>query len=151
MPTVEGQTLVPFQPKSGKRLIRFWKGLGKRAALSNALVRHLQMICAQDGAAHWSVQQVHDELQRRLGVDFNEIQKRNMHLFFHKKLRRTAQSKHLLSKNTVTKKQLKPFAPPLQFTSSTDAASEKRERIAMWDEDKWMFKYSLIPQRRKGS
>ena len=143
MPTVEGQTLVPFQPKSGKRLIRFWKGLGKRAALSNALVTHLKMICAQDGAAHWSVQQVHDELQRRLGVDFNEIQKRNMHLFFHKKLRRIARSKHLRSKNTVAQKKLKPL-PPLQFTSSTDAASEKRERSAMWDEDKWMFKYSLI-------
>ena len=33
---------------------------------------------------------------------------------------------------------------PLQFTLYADACSEWRERSAMWDEDTWPLKYSLI-------
>ena len=87
----EGRDLpiVPFSaPRLKKRLIKRWRKLWQRNVLSQKLVKHLRNVMATEGVADLTIKEIHFEVIKRIGVNFDTDRKRNMYVFFYKKLQR---------------------------------------------------------------
>ena len=81
--------IVPFSaPRLRKRLIKRWRELWRRTVLSQKLVEHLTNVMAEEGVADWTIKAIHFEVIKRMGMDFDIDRKRNMYVFFFKKLQR---------------------------------------------------------------
>ena len=119
--------LVPFVPKQNACHGELWRRLAKHKLVSQQLLAHIKAILAGDGPAQLRVKDVHAEVIKRMGVNFDADRNRNMYRFFHKHLAR------LVWNMTIMKKRRRRRAPertPLQFTTHADAASESCDRTA---------------------
>ena len=92
-----------------------------------------------------------------MGVDFDIDRKRNMYVFFFKKLQRMLRKMKKKreaaevadgKKKGKKKKKKKKKIHPIKVTANPDANREWRERLAMWDDDTWLFKHAVLHEQK---
>ena len=143
--------LVSFSgPSCRKRLIKRWKKLWRRKVLSQKLVEQLRKVMTTEGVAEWTIKEIHIQVIKQMGVNFGTERKRNMYVYFHKKLQQMLRKMKPLrkKKNSKKKKKKNKKRPPIKVTANPDANREWRERLAMWDDDTWFLKHALLPPKK---
>ena len=98
-------------------------------------------VLARPGAEKLTGDHVHEVIQRRMGIKFDQTHKKNMYVFFQKCLWQSLAKKKFLTKKGLPKcarpawKRARRAMRHLVFNPSAGHAIARRERAMMWEED----------------
>jgi hypothetical protein len=148
--------LVPKMKVEKKKLRTLWKGLAKRnqgfeqrKRTSRELKWHMHNFLTNNDPKSVKQGEVQGEVMRRMGITFSTIKHKQMWLFFDRCMRRWSSKhkdpKYMARIKTRSRAKAKAKAFVKQFRYHTPAEPlAQAESLAMWNEDTWSGKLSMI-------